>query len=267
MSEDELDRANMESRSAATCQFKGVNKSFQLANNAVDVLFDINFEVPAGSFTIVHGPSGSGKTTILNTMIGLEPPTSGNVCIDGTDFYALSPDERASFRANTIGMVHQDNYWVNSLSVLENVALPLLLAGWRKTKAFQLAERSIMRVGLEKYSHYNPTVLSGGQQQRISFARATVIRPKLLVADEPTGNLDTKTGDHIVSLLQQFNKEYNTTVVLVTHNLDLLSLGDRDVSIQDGHVVGINTETKPHLAKPLKADISPQSSTQSRQVK
>ncbi len=252
MSEDELDRANMESRSAATCQFKSVNKSFQLANNTVDVLFDINFEVPAGSFTIVHGPSGSGKTTILNTMIGLEPPTSGNVCIDGTDFYALSPDERASFRANTIGMVHQDNYWVNSLSSLENVALPLLLAGWRKTKAFQLAERSIMRVGLEQYTHYNPTVLSGGQQQRMSFARATVIRPKLLVADEPTGNLDSKTGDHIVSLLQQFNKEYKTTVVLVTHNLDLLSLGDNDISIQDGHVVAVNTKTKAKQSVPAK---------------
>ena len=244
MSEDEFDRVNLNSRSAAACQFKGVNKSFLQGNNNVDVLFDINFDVPAGSFTIIHGPSGSGKSTILNTMIGLEPPTSGNVCIDGTDFYTLSPDERAIFRANTIGMVHQDNYWVNSLSALENVALPLLLAGWRKTKAFQLAERSIARVGLEQYGHYNPTVLSGGQQQRISFARATVIRPKLLVADEPTGNLDTKTGDHIVSLLQQFNSEFKTTVVLVTHNLELLSLGDRDVAIQDGRVIATNAQTK-----------------------
>jgi len=219
------------------CNFVGVNKSFELTQQTVDVLHDVSFTVPRGSFTILHGPSGSGKTTILNTLIGLEPPTTGSVRIDDTDIYQLSPDERAYFRSQTIGMVHQDNYWVNSLSVVENVALPLLLAGWKRSKALFLAKQSIVRVGLEQYTDYNPTVLSGGQQQRISFARATVIRPDILVADEPTGNLDTKTGDHIVSLLKQFNASYSTTVVLVTHNLDLLKLGTDEVSIQDGRVL------------------------------
>ncbi|MBP9738796.1 ABC transporter ATP-binding protein [Candidatus Saccharibacteria bacterium] len=231
-------------KTPAMCHFVDVSKTFKLGDHTVDVLFSVSFDVPAASFSIIHGPSGSGKSTILNTLIGLEPPTSGNVCIDGVDFYKLSADERASFRAETIGMVHQDNYWVNSLSAVENVALPLLLAGWHKKKALILANQSIQRVGLEQYAHYNPTVLSGGQQQRISFARATITRPKLLVADEPTGNLDTKTGDHIVSLLQQFNTEYKTTIVLVTHNLDLLKLGDNDISIQDGRVVDTNNHTK-----------------------
>lgn len=233
------------------CKFTNVNKSFEQGDSVVDVLFDINFAIPSGSFSIVHGPSGSGKTTILNTLIGLEPPTNGTVCIDGIDLYAMSADQRASFRAKTVGMVHQDNYWVNSLSVLENVALPLMLAGWQKHKALFLAQQSITRVGLEKFLHYNPTVLSGGQQQRISFARATVIKPKILVADEPTGNLDSRTGERIVSLLQQFNKEYGTTIVLVTHNLELLSLGDYDVSIQDGRVVA----SEPSLKKKIIKDV------------
>lgn len=225
-------------QSDVACSFKSINKTFIQGDTPIDVLVDINFAIPSGSFSIVHGPSGSGKTTILNTLIGLEPPTSGNVCINGTDLYAMSADERAAFRAKTIGMVHQDNYWVNSLSVVENVALPLMLAGWQKNKALFLAQQSIVRVGLEQFADYNPTVLSGGQQQRISFARATVVKPRILVADEPTGNLDSKTGERIIALLQQFNKEYGTTVVLVTHNLDLLDLGDYDISIQDGRIVG-----------------------------
>lgn len=223
------------------CDFVGVNKTFQLPQDEIEVLHNVNFNVPTGSFTIIHGPSGSGKTTILNTLTGLEPPTTGKVMIDGIDVYGLSADTRAHFRAEMIGMVHQDNYWVNSLSVQENVALPLLLAGWQKSKAMFLAQQSIARVGLEEYCNYNPTVLSGGQQQRISFARATVIKPKILVADEPTGNLDTKAGDHIIGLLQQFNSDYNATVVLVTHNLMLLRLGTNNVSIQDGRVLGVAT--------------------------
>lgn len=227
-------------------EFSQVYKTFQLPQQKVEVLHDINFTIPTGSFTIIHGPSGSGKTTILNTLVGLERPTTGKVIINTVDLYELSNDDRARFRAQTIGMVHQDNYWVNSLTVEENVALPLLLAGWQKSKALFLARHSIARVGLEEYAGYNPTVLSGGQQQRISFARATVIKPRLLVADEPTGNLDSKAGDKIIGLLQQFNTDYKATVVLVTHNLDLLKLGTNNISIQDGNVVDV-TSQKPKL--------------------
>lgn len=221
---------------ALIAQFTQVNKTFKTPVAEVGVLYDISFTIPEGSFTILHGPSGSGKTTVLNTLVGLEPPTNGQVVVAGEDVYSLSADERASFRARTIGMVHQDNYWVNSLSVIENVALPLLLAGWAKSKALFLAQQSVARVGLEKYLNYNPTVLSGGQQQRISFARATVIKPKLLVADEPTGNLDSLSGQLIIKLLQDFNTSYGATVVLVTHNTELLSISNNLIAIKDGRV-------------------------------
>jgi putative ABC transport system ATP-binding protein len=221
----------------AMCEFQAVHKTFLAKDRSVTVLRDINFTVPVGSFTILYGPSGSGKTTILNTMIGLETPSKGKVIVNGRDVYSLSRDQRAHFRAKTLGMVHQDNYWVNSLSVIDNIALPLILAGWTKKKAHLISKLSLARVGLESFADYNPTVLSGGQQQRVSFARATVIRPKLLVADEPTGNLDTKNGDLIIGLLQDFNRSYNATVVLVTHNLELLNLSDNIISIKDGQVV------------------------------
>lgn len=222
-------------------EFQDVVKVFpvQIEMPDVTVLKSVSFTIPEGSFTMLHGPSGSGKSTILNTLIGLEPPTSGKVCVAGTDLYAQSSDERASFRARTIGMVHQDNYWVNSLSVAENVALPLLLSGWAKQKALFLAKQSIARVGLEEFANYNPTVLSGGQQQRVSFARATVIRPRILVADEPTGNLDSVNGDRIIELLQDFNKSYGATVVLVTHNDELLSNSDNIIEVKDGEVTEV----------------------------
>lgn len=227
-------------------QFENVVKQFPALGNDVEVLHGVSFDVPEGSLTILHGPSGSGKTTILNSLIGLEPPTSGLVVIGGTDLYKLNPDQRARFRGNNIGMVYQDNHWVSSLSVEENVALPLLLVGWKKDKALWLARQSIIRVGLEKYIKYSPVVLSGGQQQRISFARATVVRPKILVADEPTGNLDSLNGQLIIKLLQDFNKSYNATVVLVTHNDEFLPLADKIVSIRDGRIDTAN------LLKPVK---------------
>lgn len=226
-------------------EFKNVGKIFKTPATNVTVLTDISFTIPEGSFTILHGPSGSGKSTVLNTLVGLEPPTTGKVIVNSQDVYSLSPDDRAHFRARTLGMVHQDNYWVNSLSVIENVALPLLLAGWSKQKALFLAQQSVSRVGLEKYLNYNPTVLSGGQQQRISFARATVVRPKLLVADEPTGNLDSLSGQLIIKLLQDFNTSYGATIVLVTHNTELLPISDNLVSIKDGRVQNNSETTEP----------------------
>jgi len=224
-------------------EFKAVNKSFETPVNIVKVLNDISFTIPKGSFTILHGPSGSGKSTILNTLIGLEPPSSGEVIINSQRVYDLTSDQRAHFRNSTIGMVHQDNYWVNSLSVQENVALPLLLAGWNKRKAMFLAQQSIIRVGLEKFMTYDPSVLSGGQQQRISFARATVIKPQLLVADEPTGNLDSLSGQLIIRLLQDFNTTHKATIVLVTHNDDLLDISDNIINIRDGHIEAIDPRT------------------------
>ncbi len=221
---------------APIVEFDHVVKRFPALGNDVEVLHDISFEIKEGSFTILHGPSGSGKTTILNSLIGLEAPTSGTVRVGSTSLYELSADRRARFRGRNIGMVYQDNHWVSSLSVEENVALPLLLTGWNKHKALWLARQSITRVGLEKYTRYSPVLLSGGQQQRISFARATVVRPKILVADEPTGNLDSLSGQLIIKLLQDFNESYGATVVLVTHNDELLPIADSVLSVLDGRL-------------------------------
>ncbi len=216
--------------------FQNVNKQFKTEEGPSRVLKDINFTVKRGSFTIVYGPSGSGKSTLLNVLVGLEPPTSGQVMVDGVDIYTLNSDERARFRANTIGMVYQANYWVASLSVLENIALPLYLTGRSRGEALSEAKLSLARVGLEQYANYKPTVLSGGQQQRVSMARATVVSPTLLIADEPTGNLDTKNGDMVMALLQKFRDDFDSTIVLVTHNLEYLPLSDHRISIKDGVV-------------------------------
>jgi putative ABC transport system ATP-binding protein len=230
-----------------------LNKQYVLPTDTVNVLQDVNFEVKEGSFTIIYGPSGSGKSTMLNALVGLEPPTSGTVEVLGQDLYALTPDDRARFRQLTLGMVYQTNYWINSLSVIENVSFPLYLAGYHAAQAAQLAEISLETVGLGKVSAHFPTQLSGGQQQRVSMARALITNPTLIVADEPTGNLDSKNGDLIMGLLDQSVKELGKTVILVTHNLDYLSYSTQQLQIKDGILTDTTAEnkaaTKPKAVK------------------
>ncbi len=167
---------------------KGVNKSFSTKGGQVSILHDINFTVAENSLAIIFGPSGSGKTTLLNVLSGLEPPTTGRVEIANQDLFELEADQRSHFRAQNMGIVHQANYWVKSLNVLENVAMPLYLSGSDKPAALSAARSSLEKVGMSEYIDYQPTVLSGGQQQRVSMARALVASPKLILADEPTGN-------------------------------------------------------------------------------
>ncbi len=220
--------------------FKNVVKSFPVKHGSVDVLKDINFTVPKGSFTILFGPSGSGKSTILNTILGLEPPTSGTVEVSDVDLYSLTSDQRAKFRTHYVGMVTQDNYWVNSLSVIDNVALPLYLCGYRRMKARKLAKKSVENVHLERYLNSQPNVLSGGEQQRISVARATVKSPEILIADEPTGNLDTKSGKEVLNLLISQTGHGKGTVVMVTHNPEFLDFANNILHIKDGVITQEN---------------------------
>ncbi len=229
-------------------KFENVSKQFQLDDGPVEVLHDVNFSIRRGSFTIIYGPSGSGKSTLLNVLTGLEPPTTGSVVVDGTHLYTLTADERAAFRARRMGMVYQTNFWVNSLNALENVALPLYLTGRSYQEAIGEAKASISRVGLDKYAHYRPNLLSGGQQQRISMARASIVSPMLLIADEPTGNLDSKNGDKIMELVESFKADFGSTIILVTHNLDYLPLSDHRLYIKDGVV----TEEKGSYDGPRK---------------
>ncbi len=229
-------------------KFENVSKQFQLDDGPVEVLHNVNFTVKRGSFTIIYGPSGSGKSTLLNVLTGLEPPTTGSVVVDGQHLYTMDADERAGFRARRMGMVYQTNYWVNSLTAIENVALPLFLTGRSYQEAMGEAKASISRVGLDKYAEYRPNLLSGGQQQRISMARASIISPMLLIADEPTGNLDSKNGDMIMELVQSFKSDFGSTIILVTHNLDYLPLSDYRLYIKDGVV----TEEKGSYKGPNK---------------
>jgi putative ABC transport system ATP-binding protein len=213
-----------------------VHKEFKLPADTVKVLSDVNFEVKKGSFTIIYGPSGSGKSTMLNILLGLEPPTTGTIEILGQNLYDLTPDDRARFRQLTLGIVYQTNYWINSLSVVENVSFPLYLAGYEPKQAAELAALSLEAVGLSHISAHYPTQLSGGQQQRVSMARALIANPGLIVADEPTGNLDSKNGDLIMGLLSDSVKSLGKTVILVTHNLDYLKLSTQQIQIKDGIV-------------------------------
>jgi putative ABC transport system ATP-binding protein len=234
-----------------------VEKKFFLDTETVHALKNVNFGIPKQSFSIIYGPSGSGKSTLLNTIVGLEVPTSGKVTIENQDLYSLNADQRANFRARTLGMVYQTNYWVNSLTVLENVCMPLFLSGYSKHQAAMIAKESLEMVGMAAYFKKRPTVLSGGQQQRVSMARAIVANPDLIVADEPTGNLDTKNGDMIMNLLSDLNHKLHKTIILVTHNLEYLSLSTHRVQIKDGMAseddgsYGLTSEEKKDKMKRL----------------
>lgn len=217
-------------------KFENVNKSFLTQEGNVSILKNINFEIKKNTFTILFGPSGSGKTTILNIILGLLPPSSGKVKLLDQDLYKMNQNERAKFRAQHFGSVYQTNDWIGSLDVIENIALPLYLTGMDKNSAIKQAMDSLKRVGFEKYANYSPRVLSIGQQQQISLARATVTIPLLLLADEPTGNLDSKNGDRIMQLITSYKNEHNSTIILVTHNAEYLPLSDHRLFIADGVV-------------------------------
>jgi len=213
-----------------------VSKQFKTKSGIVKVLNDVNFSIPENSFTIIFGPSGSGKSTLMNVLTGLEPPTSGTLKISGEEVYKLNNDQRAYFRAKYMGIVHQANYWIKSLNVVENVAMPLYLSGSSKEDALIEANKSLQQVGMSEYAYYRPTVLSGGQQQRVSMARALVANPDLILADEPTGNLDSKNGQMLMDLLLSCQKDLGRTIVLITHNIEYLAMSDKQLYIADGHV-------------------------------
>jgi putative ABC transport system ATP-binding protein len=212
-----------------------LTKEYPSGGRPLAVLRDVSFDVAAGSFTAIVGPSGSGKTTLLGLLAGLDVPTRGRVLLDGTDLSTLDEDARARVRGERVGFVFQSFQLIPTLTALENVAVPLELRGERgaERRAAELLER----VGLAGRGHHFPAQLSGGEQQRVAVARAFVNRPRVLFADEPTGNLDTATGARIVELLEALNREDGTTVVLVTHDLALAARAGRVIRLADGRVV------------------------------
>jgi putative ABC transport system ATP-binding protein len=230
--------------SRSIIKISNVDMTFKLASGDVNVLKGINLDIKPNSFSIIYGPSGSGKSTLLNIISGLQPPTSGEVVINNSSVYKLSSDARAYFRSQTLGIVYQSMYWVKSLSVIENIAMPLYVAGYDRHIANEQALKALKQVGLEEFVNYQPTLLSGGQQQRVSMARALVAGPEIILADEPTGNLDTKNGDMIMDLLKKIQKEMDRTIVMITHNLDYLHLSDKQIHITDGQIIDADKKSK-----------------------
>jgi putative ABC transport system ATP-binding protein len=206
----------------------------------VDILRGVSLDIPAGQSVAVVGPSGSGKTSLLMIVAGLERVTRGNVAVGGHDFVSLNEDQLALVRGAEIGIVFQSFHLIQTMTALENVALPLEFAG--KADAFEIASGLLDEVGLGPRKSHFPAQLSGGEQQRVALARALAPRPKLILADEPTGNLDTKTGAQVVELLFDMQKRRGATLVLVTHDAKLAGLCERTVHMADGRL-------DPHAAR------------------
>ena len=223
-------------KKAAVIKVRGLKKDFKVNRRKVPVLRGIDLEVKEGEMIVIFGPSGCGKSTLLNTLLGLEEPTEGEVEVLGEKVYQLPLDGRARFRARRMGMVYQQPIWIRSLSVLENVALPLLNLGFTKGGALRRAGRILSELGLAQFGHQYPMTLSGGEQQKATMARAVVCDPTIVLADEPTGNLDTKASSEVVEILKILNQRLGRTVILVTHNPQYLYLSRTLYYMEDGRI-------------------------------
>lgn len=250
-----------------------LSKSFPVGAQMVPVLKDVSFTVEPLDFLIIFGPSGCGKSTLLHTLIGLEPPTSGKVIFLGKDLYGekassiksqvsrrenkknkipntkhlmpnanIGEDERSEFRKRHIGMVYQQPNWIRSLTVVENVAFPLLLLGQEKEKSLAEAREMLAALEMSLWQDYLPSELSSGQQQRVALARALINSPKVIIADEPTGNLDYESGQELMELLVDLNKKQGHTIIMVTHDLEYLDFATKVIRMLDGRLVAFYEE-------------------------
>ena len=214
---------------------ENLRKVYGKDENKVVALDNVSFSVQKGEFVAIVGASGSGKSTLLHLIGGVDRPTSGKVYIGDEDIYKLSDDKLAIFRRRQIGLIYQFYNLIPILNVEENITLPLDLDG-RKIDKNELNEM-LELLGLENRRKHLPNDVSGGQQQRTSIGRALITRPSIILADEPTGNLDSKSSDEIVSLLKKSNKELNQTIIMITHNLEIAKMADRIIKIEDGKII------------------------------
>jgi lipoprotein-releasing system ATP-binding protein len=216
-------------------ELKNLTKVYQ---NGVEfhALENANLRIKKGEFVAIVGPSGSGKSTLMHLIGLLDTPSSGTLLIDGKDVTKMSDKERSVMRNRILGFVFQYHHLLPDFTALENVMMPLLIAGKSRENAKNVAEKLLKEVGLEDRMDHRPNELSGGQNQRVAIARALSCSPEIVLGDEPTGNLDTKTGDMIYELLRQLNREYNQTFIVVTHNDDLASKADKIIRLIDGKI-------------------------------
>ena len=216
---------------------KGVTKLYEMGSNPILALDNVNLKIEKGDFLAVMGPSGSGKSTLLYTIGGLLTPTKGDVIVNNTLIYKLTPRERAKFRRENVGFIFQTFELLPYLTALENVMLPLYLAGVSSIEQESAAKEALYKVGLANRAFHKPTELSGGEQQRVAIARGIVNNPNILLADEPTGNLDQKTGYEIMRLLCKLHEKEGLTIIVVTHNPAVAGHANKVIKIIDGHVV------------------------------
>jgi len=217
-------------------QLTNVSKSYEMGK-VVQAVSNINLQIGPAERVAVMGPSGSGKSTLLNLICGLDEPTSGTVKVDGKDLAELSDDARTRLRREKIGMIFQTFNLLPTLTTVENVAFPLRLQGLAKKEAEHRAARMLDHVGLKDRTIHRPDELSGGERQRVAIARALIFRPPLLVGDEPTGNLDSTSGEEILRLLDKLQQEYSSTLLMVTHNAQAASYCNRIITLRDGRIV------------------------------
>jgi putative ABC transport system ATP-binding protein len=215
-------------------ELRGVSKTVRSGDHLLTILHPIDLTVPTGQRLAIVGPSGSGKSTLLGLIAGLDAPSTGSIAIDGTDITTLSEDRLASLRGEKIGFVFQSFHLIPSLSAVENILVPMEIAGRRDSAS--RARSLLAEVGLADRGHHYPSQLSGGEQQRVAIARALSNEPVIVLADEPTGNLDSRTGHHVIELLLAINQQRGATLVVVTHDPEIAAMADARVFMRDGSV-------------------------------
>ncbi len=214
---------------------QNVNKTVRSGAELLTILDDVSFEIPDGEFVAVTGASGSGKSTLLGLLAGLDAPSSGRILLDGDEITAMTEDSLARIRSEKVGFIFQSFHLIPSLTALENVLIPMEILGVKNAR--DRASRLIEAVDLTNRGHHYPAELSGGEQQRVAIARAFANSPKILLADEPTGNLDSKNGQHIFDLMKDLHQRHSVTLLLVTHDASLAAQAQRQIILADGRVV------------------------------
>ena len=227
---------------APAIQATGLIKTYSVGGSEVHALDGVDLTVAAGEFLCIAGRSGSGKSTMLNLIAGLEPPTDGEILVDGENIGEMSEEKRTRFRRSHVGFVFQSYNNLPQYTALENVALPLAIRGMSRSEREELAANALEQVGLQDHMRHRPTQLSGGQQQRVSIARAIVTQPPIVLADEPTGNLDSRTGAEIMELLCALFRENKTTFVMSSHDPTMTQYMDRTVRFADGRIEKMREE-------------------------
>ena len=215
---------------------KGLHKTFKVSKEEIPALVDINLQIFPGEFVVILGPSGCGKSTLLNTIIGLEKPNTGHVKIHGHNIYNLNEDDKTVFRQKNFGVVHQQSNWVKSLNVIENVAFPLNAVGYKHKQSLQLANNSLSMFDMAGYAKHKLTELSGGQQTKVAVCRALITNPPIILADEPTGNLDTASAVSVMGQFEVLNRVYKTTIVMITHNPIYTEYATKVINMMDGQI-------------------------------